>query len=115
MVIRARQDRKAPTIAADGATAALVARGRAWPLLGLALSQLAAGERKLDPQTAAKMYLALVGVVVAGIGLLTVVALWGARARRLARQRPQSQIFPRDAWARKPLVPPEQGSPAADD
>lgn len=86
-----------------------------WLACGLALSQLAAGDRKLDPQTAAKLYLALVGVAVAGIGLLVTILLWGARVRRSLRQRPRTQTYPRDAWAQKPLVPPENGAPATHD
>jgi hypothetical protein len=60
----------------------------------------------LPPLLRAKMMLALLGLVVLGVGLVAAVVLGGWMVRRLARQRPAPSGPVDDAWYAKPLAPP---------
>jgi hypothetical protein len=58
------------------------------------------------PLVRAKMLMALLALVVLGIGFVAAVILGGWMVRRLARQPvPPSRVVD-DAWYAKPLVPP---------
>ncbi|HVC99210.1 MAG TPA: hypothetical protein VND64_36435 [Pirellulales bacterium] len=60
----------------------------------------------LTPLARAKMLMALLALVVLGIGLVAAAILGGWMVRRLTRQPvPPSRVVD-DAWYAKPLVPP---------
>ena len=60
----------------------------------------------VSPLVRAKMLMALLALVVLGIGLVAAAILGGWMVRRLARQPvPPSRVVD-DAWYAKPLVPP---------
>ena len=68
---------------------------------------------RLDPQRRAKVFMALLGLVLLGALLIAVAALGGRHALRLARKRSGPTARHEDDWYRKPLVPPEPAPPEA--
>ena len=60
----------------------------------------------VPPPVRAKLMMALLGMVVLGIGLVVAAILGGWMVRRLARHRPAPSGTVDDAWYAKPLVPP---------
>lgn len=84
-----------------------------WPCLANAGDEKTA--RSLDPLLRAKLLMALLGLVVLGIGLMALVVLAGWFARRKARlPSPQGRMSD-DRWYAKPLVPREAAETAEPD
>ncbi len=81
-------------------------------LLPLAESQTPA-VRELDPLTRAIVLMAIVGILLAGFGLVMLIAFGGRWVRRLIYYDPHkgpSDLS--DPWWEKPLIPPlEEGLP----
>ncbi|HEV3005967.1 MAG TPA: hypothetical protein VGX78_15980 [Pirellulales bacterium] len=69
----------------------------------------------LTPLVRAKAMMALLALVVLGIGLVAAVVLGGRMVRRLARQRTAPSGATDDAWYAKPLVPPPADEAENDD
>ncbi len=89
---------------------AVSARCASWALVFLIPWLLGADEtapkHAVAPLVRAKMLMALLALVVLGIGFVAAVILGGWMVRRLARQPvPPSRVVD-DAWYAKPLVPP---------
>ena len=71
---------------------------------------------RLPPPLRAKAMLALLGLVVLGIGMATLIVLGGRIVKRLARYRHRASNPRDDAWYQKPLEPEAPAaSPAPDD
>ena len=70
---------------------------------------------RLDPERRAKMLMALVGVVLVGLGLVALAWLGGRRMRRITRKPLPPTQHAQDSWYRKPLVPQEPQTPSAQD
>ncbi len=74
--------------------------------------------RRLDPQTRAKVLATLAGLVILGIAMIVLVWLGGRATRRYmgieAKSRRRDPDVNPDDWAHKPLVPPLEESPAAE-
>jgi hypothetical protein len=77
--------------------------------LQLAAAPLAAA---LPPPVRAKLMMAILGIVVVGIGLVTMVLLGGRAVKRLARHRSGPSKSLDDAWYKRPLESNAPGSPA---
>jgi hypothetical protein len=58
----------------------------------------------LDQVLRARLMMALLGLIVVGVGLIALVILAGRAARRAASHRPPSRSID-DRWYAKPLVP----------
>lgn len=69
----------------------------------------------MPPPLRAKLMLALLGIVVLGIGLVVMVVLAGRAVKRLARHRRASGTVKDDAWYRKPLAPEAPATPASEE
>ena len=59
---------------------------------------------QLDPATRARLLLALLAIVVLGVGLIVLVVLGGRMVRRWSRSLPPSQQLRRDSLAARPVV-----------
>ena len=70
---------------------------------------------RLDPQSRTTVLMALVGLVLVGVGLVALVILAGRQVLRLARTSHGPTRRREDDWFRKPLVPREPESPAGRD
>jgi len=70
---------------------------------------------RLDPERRAKVLMALVGVVLVGLGLIALAWLGGRRLRRITRQPLPPSNCQEEGWYRKPLVPNEPQAPDAHD
>jgi hypothetical protein len=68
---------------------------------------------RLDPERRAKLLMALLGVILAGVALVVLVILWARHARRIAGKPLQATQRHEDDWYRKPLVPRDGTSPQA--
>ncbi len=85
---------------------------RAWSLI-------AAGDERpllwrLDPERRGQIAMALVGLVILGMGLVLAVYLGGRMARRIARQIPPPRKRDESDWDRKsPAEEGEADSPGA--
>lgn len=73
-------------------------------VLLLGADQAASGPAKLDPGSRAKMLMALLGILLAGLILLVVVVIGANRVRRLARSRLGKSRMREDTWYAKPLA-----------
>ncbi|HET6879097.1 MAG TPA: hypothetical protein VFI31_03015 [Pirellulales bacterium] len=80
----------------------------------LALSLLFAETKRLPPPVRAKAMMAILGLIVLGIGLIAMVVLGGMIVKRLARHRSRPSEPRDDSWYQKPLEP-ETPPDAADD
>ncbi|HEY2883353.1 MAG TPA: hypothetical protein VGJ15_12985 [Pirellulales bacterium] len=69
----------------------------------LAVEESDAVLRKLDPQRRAGVILALAGLVVLGVGMITLVWLGAQHVRRVARQRPIARPPNESSWNDRPL------------
>ena len=70
---------------------------------------------RLDPQNRAKVLMALLGVVLVGVGLVALTLFAGRQLLRMARASHRPTQRHEDDWYRKPLVPKEPESPTARD
>ena len=70
---------------------------------------------RLDPERRAKVLMSLVGVVLAGLGLMALAWLGGRRLRRITRKPLPPTPRAEDDWYRKPLLPPDTQSPDVHD
>ena len=70
---------------------------------------------KLDPANRAKVLMALLALVLVGLGLVALAWIGGRRLRRVVKQplRPIRRF--EDQWYRKPSVPQESKPPAPGD
>jgi hypothetical protein len=84
-----------------------------------AQSLLATGEQakslldRLDPERRAKVVMALLGVVLAGLAIVALTVLLGRHFLRAARKPIPPLPRHEDDWFRKPLVPREPTTPQA--
>jgi hypothetical protein len=69
----------------------------------------------MPPPLRAKLMLALLAIVVLGIGLVLMIVLAGRAVKRLARHRSPRGTVKDDAWYRKPLEPEAPSSRAAEE
>jgi hypothetical protein len=80
----------------------------------LAVWPLAAAEKaepmlmKLDPANRAKVLMALLALVLVGLGLIALAWIGGRRLRRVIKQPLRPVHRSEDQWYRKPLVPQEK-------
>jgi hypothetical protein len=58
---------------------------------------------RLDPPLRAKVLMALIGLIVVGLGLVLFIILGGQRLRRIAKESPAVTPPGGDEWYRKPL------------
>lgn len=65
---------------------------------------------RLPPVIKARVLMALLGIVVLGLGLILMVILGGRYVRRLSRARVAPTKPTVDDWYRKPLTPPADSS-----
>ena len=63
--------------------------------------------KRLGPETRAKVLMALLGLVLVGLGLVALIWLGGRYMRRVAGQRSRPTDRHEDDWYRKPLNPPD--------
>jgi hypothetical protein len=89
---------------------------------GSAALVLAAAEEKgksllerLDPESRAKVVMALLALVLVGVGLVLLTIVAGRHLRRIARHSPEKAPRHEDDWSRKPLVPNDPEPPIARD
>ncbi|HEV3136541.1 MAG TPA: hypothetical protein VGZ26_01530 [Pirellulales bacterium] len=84
-----------------------------------AQSLLASGEQaktlldRLDPERRAKVVMALLGVVLAGLAIVALTVLLGRHFLRAARKPIPPTPRHEDDWFRKPLVPRDPKTPQA--
>jgi tellurite resistance protein TehA-like permease len=77
---------------------------------------LFAEANRLPPPLRAKAMMALLGLIVLGIGLIAMVVLGGLIVKRLARHRSRPTEPRDDSWYQKPLEPDAPAdAPANDD
>lgn len=69
---------------------------------------------RLSPQNRAIVLMALLGLVLVGLGLVALAVLGGRHVLREARRTPGPTPRYDDAWARKPLGEPEDDSRLGD-
>jgi hypothetical protein len=86
----------------SGAPLVLAAEEKARPLL-----------LRLDPESRAKVLMALLGLVLVGIGLVALTILAGRHVLRIARTSHGPTRRREDDWYRKPLVQGEAEDPPA--
>jgi len=72
-------------------------------VLFLGADQAAEESNTLDPQSHAKMLMALLGILLLGMILMVMVVVGAHRVRRLARARPGASQMQEDTWYSKPL------------
>jgi hypothetical protein len=82
----------------------VIAQQKAEPLL-----------MRLDPQTRAKVVMALLGLVLVGILLVAMIIVAARSALRLARTTRGPTRRGEEDWYRKPLVPREPQTPPSSD
>ena len=70
---------------------------------------------RLDPQTRAKVVMALLGLVLVGILLVTMIVIAARSAMRAARTTRGPTRRGEEDWYRKPLVPREPQPPTSSD
>ncbi|MBI3839314.1 MAG: hypothetical protein HY288_15455 [Planctomycetia bacterium] len=68
---------------------------------------------RLDPERRAKVVMALLGVILAGLALVALVVLCGRHFRRVMGKPVHPTPRHQDDWFRKPLVPREPTKPQA--
>lgn len=91
--------------------ASLTSVAQAWQPLLAADEPVPTLLMRLDPQRRAQVLMALLGLVLVGVGLMVLAYLGGRYLRRVIRN-PLRATRPReDDWSRKPLIPPEPASP----
>jgi hypothetical protein len=79
-------------------------------------SILAQQSRSLPAPLRAKAMMALLGIIVLGVGLAAMIVLGGRAVKRLARHRSRATSARDDSWYRKPLESePTAGHPPSDD
>ena len=89
--------------------------------VSLAVRPLAAAEQaetmlmRLDPANRAKVLMALLALVLVGLGLVALAWIGGRRLRRVIKQPLKPMRRFEDQWYRKPLVPQESQPPAPGD
>lgn len=76
------------------------------PFAAAAVADAAPPVDRADPLTKARLGLALLGIVVLGIGMLIAVMVGGRHVRRLARRRIPPYSARTDDWFKKPLQSP---------
>ena len=87
----------------------------AWTTGGAAL--LAANEKaqplllRLDPESRTKVVMALLGLVLVGVGLVALTMMAGRQVLRIARTSHGPTQRREEEWYRKPLVPQEGEEP----
>lgn len=69
---------------------------------------------RLDPPVRAKVLMALLGLVLVGIGLVAITLIAGRHVVRIARASHGPTPRHEDDWYRKPLIPKEPNPPARD-
>ncbi|MGH7138403.1 MAG: hypothetical protein ACREHD_21850 [Pirellulales bacterium] len=85
-------------------------------LFGSAAIILAQQNRSLPAPLRAKAIMALLGIIVLGVGLAAMIVLGGRAVKRLARHRRGPTNARDDSWYRKPLESePAAGNPPPDD
>jgi hypothetical protein len=67
---------------------------------------------RLEPASRAKVLMALLALVLVGLGLIALAWLGGRHLRRIARLRPGPTNPRTEDWYHKPLVPPDSDPPA---
>jgi hypothetical protein len=67
---------------------------------------------RLEPANRAKVLMALLALVLVGLGLIALAWLGGRHLRRIAKRRPGPTNPRMEDWYRKPLVPPDSDPPA---
>jgi hypothetical protein len=70
---------------------------------------------RLQPETRAKVLMALLALVLVGIALIALVWIGARYLRRIAHTPPRSTRPHEDDWYRKPLVPPDPPSSGGQD
>jgi hypothetical protein len=65
---------------------------------------------RLPPLIKARVLMALLGIVVLGLGMILMVILGGRYVRRLSRAKVSATKPNADEWFRKPLTPPADSS-----
>jgi hypothetical protein len=70
---------------------------------------------RLDPERRAKVIMALLGMVLAGLAIVALAVLLGRHFLRAARKSVQPTPRHEDDWFRKPLAPREPTTPQAHD
>jgi hypothetical protein len=98
----------------------MVVEWMSWPgfataLGGRILMAESAHAETLLSRVRAKILMALLALVLAGLGLVVLAWLGGRRLRRIAGQRPVSTRPHENRWYQKPLVPHEPESSGARD
>jgi hypothetical protein len=84
-----------------------------WPLA--AAEQAETMLMKLDPANRAKVLMALLALVIVGLGLVALAWIGGRRLRRVIKQPLKPMRRFEDQWYRKPLAPQESQPPAPGD
>jgi hypothetical protein len=87
---------------------------RAWSPCSVLLPAWWAAEKqaepllkRLDPETRAKVFMALLALVLVGLGLVALAWLGGRRLRHLAHKPLPPTSSGENRWYRKPLAPPD--------
>lgn len=84
-----------------------------WPLA--AAEQAETMLMKLDPANRAKVLMALLALVLVGLGLVALAWIGGRRLRRVIKQPLKPMRRFDDQWYRKPIAPQESQPPAPGD
>jgi len=98
-----------------------VVRGATSACIAMAVWPLAVAEKtetvltKLDPANRAKVLMALLALVLVGLGLVALAWIGGRRLRRVIKQPLPPVRHVDDQWYQKPLAPPESRSPGRGD
>lgn len=98
-----------------------VVHGATWASVPLAGWPLAAAEKaetiltRLDPANRAKVLMALLALVLVGLGLVALAWIGGRRLRRVIKQPLKPARRFEDQWYRKPLAPQDSQPPAPGD
>ena len=84
-----------------------------WPLA--AAEQAETMLMRLDPANRAKVLMALLALVLVGLGLVAFAWIGGRRLRRVIKQPLKPMRRLEDQWYRKPLAPQDSQPPAPGD
>ena len=95
------------------ATSLVAAWAASAPLLSAAEEKAQPLLVRLDPQSRAKVLMALLGLVLVGIALVAMTIMIGRQVLRMARTSHGPTPRHEDDWYRKPLVPHEPEDPPA--
>ena len=87
-----------------GSTQVFAAGEKAQPLLW-----------QLDPRQRARVLMALLGLILAGVGLVALTILGGRYVFRLSRKKIGPTRSAGDTWSRKPLFPAPAGDSKSND